>query len=93
MIYFPFSEISQPSSREDNDISSSEKQRKYRKQRTVFESDQLKALEDMFSVNAYPSSEEYEALSDRIGIDEPRLRVRSSRLSKQLLLSECTAVV
>lgn len=58
--------------------SQSEKMRKYRKQRTVFEADQLKALEDTFAVNAYPSSEEYESLAERISIDEARLRVSIS---------------
>ena len=49
--------------------------RKYRKQRTVFESSQLKTLEDTFAVNAYPSSEEYETLSEKTSIDEARLRI------------------
>lgn len=52
--------------------------RKYRKQRTVFETTQLKRLEETFAINAYPSSEEYEALAHQVNIDEARLRVSNS---------------
>ena len=48
---------------------------RYRKQRTVFEPCQLKALEDTFSENPYPSSEKYEMLSDEICVDEARLKI------------------
>lgn len=57
------------------DETNAEKLRKYRKQRTVFESSQLKTLEDTFAINAYPSSEEYESISAKISIDEARLRI------------------
>lgn len=50
-------------------------ERKYRKQRTVFEPSQIAALEDMFSKNQYPSSEDYDKLSCKISIDEQRLRI------------------
>ena len=41
----------------------------------VFESSQLKMLENTFTVNPYPSSEEYEILSNKSSIDEARLRI------------------
>lgn len=55
--------------------SRAERLRKVRKQRTVFESNQLDMLEDTFKNNPYPSSDEYETLAKRISIDEARLRI------------------
>lgn len=73
-IYYIFIFIFTAQERSPGEIQST-KGRKYRKQRTVFESAQLKTLEDTFAVNAYPSSEEYETLSDTTSIDESRLRI------------------